>query len=250
MKPSLQFGSRTAALVAALLLAGVADAQQAGPAAPAAAPIVNKMTILNGSVPTVSYSVQNGSPHLEALAQTLQYTDNELNVATELQKLRLGIVKNEQTLDAARTSQQLGFGPISTPVSAACYTPPDSALKRALIPGLAQEATPAMAYQLINLREQVQTELLAEQTNAAAPAGAKPPAPNAAPTAPHARPAAARQAVPPQFATKLVNSSKPETTQELQTSLENQILAYQQEMAPRIRQLQQMQAQQLQMIGR
>ena len=191
MHPTSRFGSKTAALVAALLLVGTAEAQEARPAAPAAVPQVHKMTIYNGLVPTVSYAVQGGSPHLEALYQTLQFTENELNLTKELQKLRLGIVVNEQTLDTVRTSQQLGLGPISTPGYAACYAPPDSALKRALIPGLAQEATPAMAFELINLREQVQTELQAEQAKAVAAARGGPPAkPNAQPPAPPAGPGA------------------------------------------------------------
>jgi hypothetical protein len=124
------------------------------------------MTIYNGLVPTVSYSVQGGSPHLEALYQTLQFTENEINLSTELQRLRLGIVVNEQTLDTVRTSQALGLGPISTPGYAACNAPPDSTLKRALIPGLSREATPAMAYELINLQEQIQTQIQAEQAKA------------------------------------------------------------------------------------
>src|SRR5262245_10627514 len=107
--------SKTAALVAALLLVGTAEAQEARAAPPAAVPQVQKMTIYNGPVPTVSYSVQGGSPHLQALSQALQFTENEINLTTELQKLRLGIVVNEQTLDALRTSQALGLGPISTP---------------------------------------------------------------------------------------------------------------------------------------
>src|SRR5208283_5047339 len=117
-----------------------------------------KMTIYNGPVPTVSYSVQGGSPHVQALVQTLQYTENEINLTGELQNLRRGIVANEQTLDNLRTWQQLGLAPINTPSYGASNAAPDSALKRALIPGLAREATPATAYALINLREQVQTE--------------------------------------------------------------------------------------------
>jgi hypothetical protein len=162
------------------------------------------MTIYNGSVPTVSYSVEGGSPHLQALAQTLEVTENELLLTRELQQLRLGIVANEQTLDAVRTSQALGLGPISTPANAACYAPADSALKSALIPGLAREATPAMAYELINLREQVQTALQAEQAKAVAAVGGKPPArQNAQPAAPVAVPVAAAQAVPQQLPTPL-----------------------------------------------
>jgi hypothetical protein len=139
------------------------------------------MIIYNGLVPMVSYSVEGGSPHLQALCQTLAFTENEMNLTKELQKLRLGIVANEQTLDKIRTSQALGLGPISTPSYAPCYTPSESALKNALIPGLAQEATPAMAFQLINLWEKFQTELQAEQAKAAAPAPGAPPAKQNAP---------------------------------------------------------------------
>ena len=191
MHPTSRFGSRMAALVAALVLVGTAGAQEAKPAAPAVVPQVHKMTIYNGPVPTVSYSVQGGSPHLEALAESLQFTENELILTNELQKLRIGIVANERTVDMVRTSQQLGLGPISTPGEAACYPPPDSTLKRALIPGLAREATPATAFQLINLREQVQTELQAEQAKAVAAVLGVPPAkPNAQPAAPPAGPGA------------------------------------------------------------
>jgi hypothetical protein len=181
-----------AALVAALLLVGTAPAEEAAPAAPPALPQVHRTIIYNGAVPTVSYSVEGGSPHLEALCQALQFTENELALTGELQKLRLGIVANEQVLDKVRTSQQMGLGPISTPGSAAYYAPHDSALKCALIPGLAQEATPAMTYQLINLREQVQTELLAEQAKAGGAVRAQLPAgQNVQPAAPAAAPQAA-----------------------------------------------------------
>ena len=199
MHPTLQVGSKTAALAAALLLVGTGGAQEARPAAPAAVPQVHKMTIFNGPVPTVSYSVQGGSPHLQALCQALQFTENEITLAKELQKLRLGVVANEQTLDTLRIWQQLGLGPISTPGYAACYAPPDSALKSALIPGLAQEATPAVAYELINLWERMQTELQAEQRKAAATVRGEPPArQNVQPVAPVAAPSAAPVMVPAQ----------------------------------------------------
>ena len=189
MHPTSRLGSRMAALVAALVLVGTAGAQEARPAAPAAVPQVHKMTVYNGPVPTVSYSVQGGSPHLEALAEALQFTENELILTKELQQLRIGIVANERTVDMVRTSQQLGLGPISTPGYASCYPPPESALKRRLIPGLAREATPATAFQLINLREQVQTELQAEQAKAVAALRGGPPArPNAPPAGPGAVP--------------------------------------------------------------
>jgi hypothetical protein len=255
MHPSSRFGSKTAALVAALLLVGTAGAEEAGPAAPAAVPQVNKMTIFNGSVPTVSYSVQGGSPRLQALARTLQYTENELNLTHELQKLRLGIVVNEQTLDTVRTSQALGFGPISTPGYAAHSAPPDSALKRALIPGLAQEATPAMAYELINLQEQVQTQLQAEQKKAAAAVrGAAPATPNAQPVAPVAGRVAAPQAVTQQPPMQLVMVStqaapqRPPMPQDPQ-AFQQQVLAFQQQVRQRIMQAQRLQAEHLQRMG-
>jgi hypothetical protein len=215
-----------AALVAALLLVGTARAEQAGPAAPAPVPQIHKMTIYNGPVPMVSYSVEGGSPHLEALCQTLQFTENELNLSTELQRLRLGIVVNEQTLDAIRTSQALGFGPISTPGYANCYAPPDSALKRSLIPGLAREATPAMAYELINLREQVQTELQAEQAKAAGWVGGKPPAtPNTQPVAPAPVPQAQAPAARP--AARQVTLSAPTVPQQQPRTLDQQVSSIQ-----------------------
>src|ERR1700722_6355319 len=100
MHPTLRFGAKTAALVAALLLVGTAGAIEPAPAAPAAVPQVHKTIIYNGPVPTVSYSVDGGTPHLQALAQATQFTENEIALTTELQQLRLGIVANEQTLDA------------------------------------------------------------------------------------------------------------------------------------------------------
>jgi hypothetical protein len=199
MRLPSQFGLKATALVAALLLASTATAGQAGPVAPPAVPEVHKTTIYNGPVATVTYTAEGGSPHLQALCQELSFTENELNLTGQLQQLRQGIVANEQTQQTLQTSRQLGLAPIGRPPLAACYTPADSALKTALIPGLAREATPAAAYQLIALREQVQTELLAEQGNAAGVAGAVPPTlPNAQPAAPPAGPGAAlRPAAPP-----------------------------------------------------
>ena len=172
--------------MAGLLLVGTTTARAAAPVpaagpAPVPAPQVHKTTIYNGLVPTVSYSVQGGSPHLQALAQTLQFTENEINVTGELQRLRLGIVANEQLLDTVRTSQQLGLGPISAPGS--CYAASDSALKSALIPGLAREATPAAAYGLINMWEQTLTEVQAEAKGAVVQ-GVPAANPNARPAAP------------------------------------------------------------------
>ncbi len=204
------------------------------------------MTIYNGPVPTVSYSVQGGSPRLQALAQTLQYTENELNLTNELQKLRLGIVVNEQTLDSVRTSQQLGFGPISTPGYAACYARADSALKRALIPQLAQESTPAMAFELINLREQVQTEIRAEQNKAVPAARAEPPAEqNAQPLAP----VAVAQTVAQQPTMTLAMVSTQPAPPRPTVPLEQQVLAFQQKVRQRIIEAQQRQAEQIQRMG-
>jgi hypothetical protein len=244
----LRFNPKMAALVTVLLLAGVATADEASPAAPLPVPQVNKLTIYNGAVPTVNYSVQNGSPHVQALAQTLQFTENELNVTNELQNLRLGIVRNEQTLDQVRTSQALGFGPLSTPGYAAGYASHDSALKRALIPQLAQESTPAMTYELINLREQVQTQLLAEQKKAiTALRGAPPATPNAQPVAPAAAPLAAAQSTQLVALSPQAGPQQPVAPQ--YSALEQQVSAFQQQVRQRIAGIQQMQAQQLQAMG-
>jgi hypothetical protein len=198
MRLPSRFGPKATALVAALLLAGTAAAGQPGPAAPPAVPEVHKTTIYNGPVATVTYTAEGGSPHLQALCQELSFTENELNLTGQLQQLRQGIVANEQTQQTLQTSRQLGLAPIGRPPLAACYAPADSALKTALIPGLAREATPAAAYQLIALREQVQTELLAEQGNVAGVAGAVPPTlPNGQPAAPPAGPGAALRPVAP-----------------------------------------------------
>jgi hypothetical protein len=130
-------------------------------------------------------------------------------VTGELQQLRLGIVHNENTLEALRASQQLGLGPVSTP-GYACYAPPDSALKSALIPGLAKEAQPAKAYELINLWEQLQTELQAEQANAAGVVRAGPPAgQDAHPVAAAAGPVAAPRPEAPVAAPQVVARQPP-----------------------------------------
>ena len=244
----LRFSSNTVAIATVLLLVGVATADEASPATPLPVPQVNKLTIYNGAVPTVNYSVQGGSPHVQALAQTLQFTENELNVTNELQKLRLGIVLNEQTLDRVRTSQALGFGPLSTPGYAAGSGLPDSALKRALIPQLAQESTPAMAYELINLREQVQTELQAEQKKAITAMRAGPPAiPNAQPVAPMASPVAAAR--PTQLAAISPQAAPHQPVMPQYSALEQQVSAFQQQVRQRIMGVQQLQVQQLQAMG-
>jgi hypothetical protein len=191
MRLPSRFGPKVTTLVAALLLVATAGAGEAGPVVPAG-PEIHKTTIYNGLVPTVTYTAENGSPRLQALCQELSFTENELNLTGQLQQLRQGIVANEQTLQTLQTSRQLGLGPIGRPGLAARYAPPDSALKTALIPGLAREAKPTTAYQLIALREQVQTELLAEQGKPAGAANVVPPAlPNALPAAPAAGAAAA-----------------------------------------------------------
>lgn len=174
MHPASQFGSKTASLMVAILLVGTAGAQGAEPAAPATVPRVYKTIIYNGSVPTVSYIVQGGSPHLEALCQTLEYTENEMTLTKELQKLRLGIVTTSKPIWSKL--RRHGFGPVGAPGYAACGFPPYSTLKGALIPGLAQEATPSAAFELINLREQVQTELQVEQAKATGVVHGGPPA--------------------------------------------------------------------------
>jgi hypothetical protein len=242
------------ALGTILVLVAAAGADEVKPAAPAALPQINKLTTFNGPVATVSYSVQGGSPHLEALAQTLQFTENELSVANELQKLRLGMVVNEQTIDRVRTSQALGLGPLSTPSYAACYAPSDSALKRAMIPQLAQEATPAMAYGLINLREQVQTQIQAEQKKVTTAARVEQPATQIAqpaPVPPVADPAAAARTVAPpaQLATHSAQAAPQQPVVPPDSALEQQVLAFQQQVRQRIAGMQQLQSLQLQLMG-
>jgi hypothetical protein len=225
-------------------------------------PQLNKLTIMNGPVPTVSYSVPNGSPHVQALASTLQFTENEIAVTNELQKLRLGMVINEQTLDTVRTSQALGLGPISTPSYAAgCYGSSDSLLKRALIPQLAQASTPAMAFQLINLREQLQTVLQAEQNKAQSPQqGEAPVKPEAPPVAPPAvpqqvaAPAAAPPVMPQQVAApQVIIQAMPQVVVSQQAtpqpSLQQQVSAFQDQVRQRMMDLQQTQTHPLGNMG-
>jgi hypothetical protein len=256
----MRYASKAVALVAALLLVGTTRADDPKPAAQPVVPVVNKTTIYNGQVPTVSYTVQGGSPHLQALARSLQFTENEIGVTEELQRLRLGIVANEQTLDAVRTSQALGIGPIPTPgYAAACYSSTDSDLKRALIPGLACEATPATAYELINLWELQQTQLQAEQGRAApAPRVELPANPNLQPVAstgplmsiPHvgapvAGPIAASRTLGPQAT--LTGSFAAQAAPQPPPGPMNaqQVLAFQQMVRARIAQAQQMHRQRL-----
>lgn len=247
MRLPSRFSSRMAALGTAIFLVGAATAQEIKPAAPAAVPSINKLTIYDGPVATVSYSVQNGSPRLQALAQTLQFTENELSVTGELQKLRLGMVINERTLDAVRTSQALGFGPLSTPSYAACFGAPESGLKQALIPQLAQAATPAMAFQLINLREQVQTELLAEQQKANTPGTVEQSATQKVPPVPPV--AALPQLAPsPQLVLGSTPAVVPQPQMSLHSDLQQQVLAFQEQVRQRIKDVQQRQAQQIQMM--
>jgi hypothetical protein len=160
------------------------------------------MTISNGGVSTVSYSVDGGSPHLQALYQTLEFTENELNLTKELQNLRRGIVANEQTLGRLQVMQQLGLAPIGTPGYPYSCLPTDSALKKALVPGLAREGTVATAFELINMQEKLQTEIQAEQKKAPAPG--VPPAKQNPVAPPQAGAVAAPQAVAQQLSTPVV----------------------------------------------
>jgi hypothetical protein len=188
------------------------------------------MMVMNGPVLTVSYSVEGGSPQLQALCQGLQFTETEMTVTRELQKLRLGIVANEQTLDMVRTSQALGLGPISTPAYAHRYGPSESALKCALIPGLAQEATPAAAFQLINLWQQLQTQLQTEQSKAASVVRTNPQGnQNVLPTAPATQPTAFLQLPVQQLATPPDQAALERTVRQFQATMNQQIRQMQQQ---------------------
>lgn len=146
-------------LLVTLLSVGAAGAQEVRPGDPALH--VHQLTITNGSVPTVAYFVQGGSPHQQALYRSLQFTENELTVVEEVQRLRM----------VASTGETAGWSP-------GCGLLPGFSY-----PGYGSDfGYPAAenALQLIGLREEIQTEL------------ARPPAPQG-PKAPQGRAGAAEK---------------------------------------------------------
>lgn len=137
---------------------------------------IHKIVIDSGSSRTVRYTVQGGSPRLQALVRRVEWAENELSLMDQLQGLKLDTVINDRRVAAFRTEQ------ITNPY---LYGPPGfyppyhshnrhatSLLQDALTGQLAYAATPQAALQLIGFLEQVQTQLDSE-LKALAPAEQK-----------------------------------------------------------------------------
>ena len=133
-------------LLATLLSVGAACAQEVRPAG--SPPHVHKLTVMNGSLPTVSYFVQRGSPHQQALYRSLQFTENELTLTEEVQRLRMAATARETAGSGQRGWFRPGLGYLGYG-SDFYYPATDSAL------------------QLINLRQEIQTELAKAKSPAA-----------------------------------------------------------------------------------
>jgi hypothetical protein len=95
-------GAASLSCLFAALVAGAAHAQENQPPAAPPRPTIEDMTIINGPNVTHSYSVQNGSPQLEARYKELELADNEMNLAFELSHLKQDYVQNERTMDNLR----------------------------------------------------------------------------------------------------------------------------------------------------
>src|SRR5260221_7958235 len=146
---------RSKLLTTGIALALLANFQIAGPSraadkngkSAAPRPTVSKMTIAVGSLPTVYYSVQNGTPRLNAVYRLLGYAENEFTIVMQLQELKIDYVRNERTREAQTMS---GPGPYG---SYASSPPGESSLKTGLSLGLAAEGTPDAAVKAIQLLE-------------------------------------------------------------------------------------------------
>ena len=140
---------------------GPARAQELAP--PGSDVSIHKLVIEDGSSHTVKYTVQGGSPRLQALVRRVEWAENELSVIEQLQQLKLDTVVNERRVAAFRTAQLTNpyYPPGFTPRSIATNYGGDgaSSLQRALKGQLAYEATPEAALQLIGFLEDVQTQL-------------------------------------------------------------------------------------------
>jgi len=78
----------------------------AQPVAPAGSGVtIEKVVIDNGLSHTVKYFVTGGSPRLQALVRRVEWTENELSVIEQLQRLKLDTVVNERRVAAFRTAQ-------------------------------------------------------------------------------------------------------------------------------------------------
>jgi hypothetical protein len=164
------------------------------------------MQIFNGSLETVSYAVQGGSPQLQRAYRLLQYAEQEVSVVEQLQLLKLEYVHNERQLEALRTAQQLSyFMPRFT--SGGDSFAGESTLKSAVSYGLADEATPERAEQIIRRLEQAQLDLAQELKNLPAKGQASQRGPGHLPTTRNAllkwkaASSTSKPVAPPQWAT-------------------------------------------------
>jgi hypothetical protein len=119
-------------------------------------PTVSKMTITVGSLPAVYYSVQNGTPHLNAVYRLLGYAENEFTLVMQLQELKFDYVRNERVREALTMSGPGLYG------SYASHPPGESTLKYGLSQGLAAEGTPDAAVKAIQLLEKAETDAAEE----------------------------------------------------------------------------------------
>jgi hypothetical protein len=165
MQPVSFLVGRSTILLAFLLAAGPVRADEAKSAAPVPKPTIHRLEIYNGSVREVNYFVQGGSPHLEALARLVGYTENQVTLAEHLQRLKLELVNSERRLTAARTAYelgQLGQGPlVGVPGLFGAFGFAGGAIFGNSLLGL-EEANYAAAVQMIRDLEQLQKEMAEE----------------------------------------------------------------------------------------
>src|SRR5262249_39195869 len=82
---------------------GPARAQELAP--PGSGVSIHKQVIEGAFSQTVKYYVKGGSPGLQALVRRVEWTENELIVIEQLQRLKLDTVVNERRVAAFRTAQ-------------------------------------------------------------------------------------------------------------------------------------------------
>jgi hypothetical protein len=147
------------ALLAALLLAAPSPADNDLPPPAAQRPKISKLTIDVNGTQTVHYTVQNGTPRLRTVFQTLEWAENEMTIVQQLQQLKLDYVRNERTHEL-QSGNATAFGPRFG--SGPGYYPPsrghESSLKMAISGQLAEEGTPEAAIRAIQLLEKAETE--------------------------------------------------------------------------------------------
>jgi hypothetical protein len=159
---------RLAGIIAVLFAAcGLAGAQEIAPKGSGVS--INKVVLDNGLARTVKYSVQGGSPRLQALVRRVEWVENELGVIEQMQRLKLDTVVNERRVAAFRTAQLTNpyappgpyypAGPVLIPVAPGHAGDGASRLQRELTGQLAYEATPEAAMNMIGFLEQLQNDL-------------------------------------------------------------------------------------------